>query len=105
MARRVHRQRFPGPRRQTTWVAPADQSFVAVSTGATVIVASFDAQANGMLAPTVIRNRGVLGIKLSSYGADLDVTGAYGIGVVSDAAFTAGVASVQGPWTDANWGG
>ena len=37
--------------------------------------------------------------------ADLVLAGAVGIGVVSLEAFTAGVASMPGPFSDADWGG
>jgi len=83
------------------WVAPADQNFVNVATGASGIIAS--------LTPgeslTVIRNRGLLMITPQSFAADVTLVGAVGICVVSSQAFAAGAASIPGPFTDADWGG
>ncbi len=53
---------------------------------------------------TIIRNRGFVQIT-SSLAADLDFTGAIGLGVVTSEAFAAGVASIPEPFTDADWGG
>ena len=108
--RRVARSRgFParrdGPRRQVTWIAPADQSYVSVSSGQKVIVGSFDPSAAGFAKPTVVRSRGLVSIKPTSIAASLTMSGAWGIGVVSQQAFAAGLASIPGPFTDAQWDG
>ncbi len=92
-------------RRKTTWVAPADQDVVSVSTGGASLVASFDASANAMLAPTIVRTRGIVSIFPQTFGADVQIGGAFGVCVVSDQAFAAGVASVPDPWDEAFWGG
>jgi len=54
---------------------------------------------------TIIRNRGVVVVKPQSFGADVDVLGAFGVGIVSAEAFAAGVASVPSPYLDADWAG
>ncbi len=94
-----------GARRLTTWVSPADQGFVAVTSGNKVIISSFAPSAFGIVRPTVVRSRGRVSIVPSSFAADLEVVGAFGMCVVSDQAFAAGVLSVPGPFTDAEWDG
>lgn len=54
---------------------------------------------------TVVRSRGFISIRPEAENADLEVTGAFGIGVVSAEAFTAGVASIPEPFSDGDWGG
>jgi len=100
-------RRFPsrGPRRKTTWVGPADQGFTAVASNTKVLIASFDAAAQGLVSPTLVRTRGVVSLKYGSYSADLDIVGAYGVAIVTDRAFAAGAASIPGPFTDAGWDG
>ena len=44
-------------------------------------------------------------MKPTSVAADVIMVGAFGLGVVMDRAFAAGVASVPGPFTDASWEG
>ena len=105
MAVRRRPLRTGGPKRQVTWVAPADQGFVSVGGGAKILVASFTPFAFGMVKPTVVRTRGEVSIKPSAFGVDVDIVGAYGMGVVSDQALAAGVTSIPGPWTDADWDG
>ncbi len=94
-----------GPRRLTTWVGPADQSLVNVATGSKTLVASFDAAASGLAKPTLIRTRGQVAYSPQSLAADITISGAFGVCVVSDRAFTAGAASIPGPFTDAGWDG
>ncbi len=102
---RHHQRGFTGPKRQVTWVGPADQGFTTVAAGTKVLVASFDPQAAGLPKPTVVRTRGDVSIIPDSAAADVRITGAYGLAVVSDRAFAAGVASVPGPFSDASWDG
>ncbi len=102
------RWRFPvgrSVRRKTTWVGPADQQFVSVATGASVIIASFDPQGAAMLAPTIVRTRGQISFRWNTTGADSTLSGAFGVGIVSDEAFAAGTASIPRPFDDADWGG
>ena len=54
---------------------------------------------------TIMRTRGFCSIQPQVFSADLDITGAIGIGVVTAEAFAAGVASIPEPFTDADWGG
>ena len=54
---------------------------------------------------TIIRTRGMITIFPTSFGADLNVVGAFGIGLVSAEAFAAGIASVPEPYADSDWGG
>ncbi len=83
-------------RRKSTWVGSADQGFIAVGGGASVINQSL-ALADG---ETVVRVRGVLSVKPSVYTADVDIVGAMGFALVSNQALAAGAASIPGPWTN-----
>jgi len=94
-----------GPRRQVTWIGPADQGYVAVASGAKVLVGSFDAAANGLEKPTVVRTRGEVSIIPSSTASDLSMVGAYGLAIVSDQAFGIGITAIPGPWSDPSWDG
>ena len=87
--------------RLTEWIGPADQGYVGVSAaGATIIgFLSFEEPL------TIIRTRGHISIQPGSFAADLNVVGAIGLGVVSTEAFTAGIASIPEPFSDADWGG
>ncbi len=98
-------RRSSGSRRQTTWVGPPAQGYVTVASTAKTLVGSFDPEASFMVAPTIVRTRGMVSFRLSSFAADLAIVGAVGVGVVSDRAFAAGAASIPGPFTDASWGG
>ena len=106
MARRIRGGGFArSARRQTTWIGPADQAYVSVGSNASVIIASFDAASNGLLKPTIVRTRGRVSWKPTVTSATLTVVGAYGVAVVTDAAFVAGAGSVPGPFTEAGWDG
>jgi len=54
---------------------------------------------------TIIRTRGLLTTLPQVFSADLNIIGAFGIGIVSDQAAAAGAASIPGPWTDKDWDG
>ena len=73
-----------GSRRQVTWIGPADQSFVSVSTGAKLLVASFDPNTAGLPKPTVVRTRGNVSVVPDATSADVSITGAYGLAIVFD---------------------
>jgi len=88
----------------STWVGPADQAFVAIGAGAKVIVASFDPAAAGLLSPTIIRTRGEVSVGSVATGST-EITGAYGMCIVTDTAFAAGAGSIPGPWSDSGWDG
>ena len=68
-------------------------------------MSSFDPSTNFMTKPTIVRTRGIVSVFPTSAAADLNIVGAVGMGIVSDQAFDAGVASMPEPMTDANWGG
>ncbi len=105
MAHPRSRFRTAGPRRQTTWVGPADQSYQAVASTNKVLIATFDPAANGLTKPTLIRTRGEVAYFNTTEGADSEIVGAYGVGVVSDQAVAAGIASIPGPWSAPEWDG
>ena len=98
--RNFHRG-FKQSARLTEWTGPALQSYVNVATTGATIVSSvaFEEPA------TVIRTRGRVSVAPQTFGADLEITGAIGMGIVTQEAFAAGVAAVPEPWTDADWGG
>ncbi len=99
------RTRTSSSRRQVTWVGSADQNYVAVATGANVILQSFDAFANGMEKPTITRVRGQVSVGPQAGSADLDIVGAWGMAIVSNQAFAAGQASIPGPFDEDGWDG
>ena len=76
-----------------------------VASGASVIISSFEPGANVMLAPTIVRTRGLVHIRPQTFGASLNVGGAFGVGIVSNEAFVAGTASIPRPFDDADWPG
>lgn len=87
--------------RLTQWIGPAVQGPVGVASGGATALA-FAAFTESQ---TVIRTRGVVSINPQAVSADVDITGAVGICVVSDEARVAGVASMPEPFTDGDWGG
>ena len=102
---RQHRG-FSGPKRQTQWIGPAVQSYVVLASGNKLIVSSFDSAASGLVRPTVIRTRGQVSVRpAAGVFGDIEVHGAYGVCIVNTDAFAAGVASIPGPVTDADWSG
>ncbi len=54
---------------------------------------------------TIVRTRGFVSLRVASVAADVDIVGAIGVGIVSTEAFTAGIASVPEPFSDADWAG
>ena len=103
----LRRSRFNsrGPRRQVTWISPADQGYLAVGANAKVLMASFDPVATGMEKPTIIRNRGELSVRPTSFASDAGIVGAYGMAIVSDQAAAIGITAIPGPFTEAEWDG
>jgi len=90
-----------GAKRKSQWVASADQGVVSLTSGASQIL-----QSNATLGTTtIIRTRGLISVAPSAVTADIDIQGAFGMGIVSDQAFAAGAGSIPGPWTDQDWGG
>ncbi len=96
-----------GARRKVTWVGPADQGYVAVADGAAAIIANFTPSIGvpSMAEPTIVRTRGEVSYRPQALSADIAIVGAYGLAVVSTAAFTAGIASIPTPWTEPSWDG
>ncbi len=92
-------------RRKSVWVGPADQGFINVGAGASVLVDSFIPDAAGMLRPTVARVRGQCALFPTVASADISITGAFGIAIVSAQAFVAGAGSIPRPFDDADWSG
>ena len=95
---------FPRSRskgRLTQWVGPAIQNYLAVASGGATLIFSFTPAE----AITIVRTRGFVSVKPEAVTADLDFTGAFGIGIVSEEAFNAGVGSMPEPFTDADWSG
>ena len=97
------RRAFPSSRssRLTQWIGLAIQGYQNVAGGGAILVASapFSEPA------TIMRTRGMLSIGPQNSAADVEVVGAFGVGIVSTEAFNAGVASIPEPFTDADWGG
>ena len=92
-------------KRKTVWVGTSTTVSVTVGAGLSVIHSSFDPQALAMLAPTVVRTRGIATFTPSAFGADSRIDGAFGLGIVSDEAFAAGAASLPRPFDDDDWPG
>ena len=94
-----------GPRRKTVWsVGPQEvdrnlTSSTAVLWSAGVVLAAAQEA-------TIVRIRGLVSATLLASAATGDgFFGAYGIGIVTTAAFTAGIASVPTPLTEEDWDG
>ena len=87
------------------WVGTATAAQVTVAIGTSVIHSSFDPAALSMLAPTLVRVRGNVTVFPSAFSTDSIWEGAYGLGIVSDEAFTAGAASLPRPHDDDDWPG
>jgi len=85
-------------------VAPANQAGVAVPSATSVIIASFIPFSFGMNQPTIVRSRGEVHV-FPVGGADLSMTGAFGMCIVSADALAAGTGSIPRPFDDADWGG
>ena len=89
-------------RRKTEWSVYDPSGFTSVATGGATITSGLLFEDPG----TIVRTRGEITIApVTNFAADLDITGAFGIGLVSAEAFAAGVASVPEPYTDSDWGG
>ncbi len=87
--------------RLTQWVGPAAQAYVAVANGGATLVSSIPFEE----AVTLVRTRGYVSIIPAAFSADVNITGAVGVGVVTAEAFAAGVASIPEPFSDGDWGG
>ncbi len=87
---RPHRS-FGGKRsaRLTQWIGPAAQDYVNVAAGGATLLGSAPFEE----AATIMRTRGQVSIIPQAVSADVAIAGAFGIGIVSQEAFAAGVAS------------
>ena len=94
------------PRRKTSWIIGPDQALIASFTSAGSRLWSLGVQ-TGLDANTIVRIHGEYTLSLSavtSIGDHFAAVG-LGIGLCTDEAFAAGVASVPGPLTDHDWDG
>jgi len=93
-------------RRKTGWgQGPGGSTNTVISASSKVIVGSGVASVSEAFL-TVVRIRGNLQIILTAHNTDADgYTGAFGIGKVTDDAFSIGATAMPGPVTDADWGG
>jgi len=105
MARRAFPVRSRSAKRKTVWIGTAIQSDVALASSVSLIVSAFSPVDLGALKPTVVRSRGLFSVWPTAFGADLDFSGAYGLGIVSDEAFVAGQGSIPRPFDDDDWPG
>ncbi len=102
MARRPHRSfQMQRSSRLTQWLGPAFQGYVSVASGGATLIstATFEDPV------TLMRSRGMVSITPTAVSADLDLVGAFGVGIVSAEAAAAGVASMPEPYSDSDWGG
>ena len=105
MARRFSARQVRSARRKTVWIGTSSTVSLNIAAAASVIHSSFAPDVLAMLAPTVARVRGVFKVFPQVFSADLEYSGAYGLCIVSDEAFTAGAASIPRPHDDDDWGG
>ncbi len=92
-----------GSKRMTSWIGPADQGFIAVAADGASIISSISS--GNVDTGTVVRSRGEVGIVPASFAADVEIVGAYGIGIVSTQAFGIGITAIPHPFTDSDWDG
>ena len=72
-----------------------------VAAGGATLLSAITFEAPG----TIVRARGIIAIKLQTYAADVEINGAFGVGLVSREAFDIGITAVPEPFMDADWGG
>ena len=94
------------PKRLVSWVGSANQGYTAVGAGAKIIQQSFPLDAS-VFAPdaTIVRTRGMYSVRPQAYSAQLDIIGAFGMGIVSDESFAVGASAMPGPWSNPEWEG
>ena len=100
---RRHMQHPRGPRRQTNWFASVvntDHSTLAADTTLLDQVFTGFSEVN-----TVTRIRGLLSVATDQNAANETPFGAIGFGIVTAEAVAAGVGSIPGPYSNANWDG
>ena len=105
MARRRGFQPRTGARRKTAWTV-GPQEVDRTLTSSTAVIWSAGVILTNEPEVTIVRTRGIITATLEVVAAIGDgFFGAVGIGVVTSAAFTAGVASVPTPLTEEQWDG
>ena len=105
MTRFPRRQVTGAAKRQVTWVGPADQGYISVTGNSKVLIGSLSPTASGIGKPTVVRTRGQVSVKPTTYAADIETVGAFGIAIVSAQAFGIGITAIPGPFIDSDWDG
>ncbi len=93
---RPHRSFGSKSARLTQWSGPADQGYIVVGGGASVLLSSLSPEAP----LTVIRTRGWCSFKPTDPSVNGEFRGAYGLMVVSNEALGIGVTAIPGPWDD-----
>jgi len=103
MARRLQSPIRQGPRRLTSWAGGPDGLDIEFSgDGASLGTNGFLFTTSG----TIVRIRGLFSARLESSTAAGDgFRGAFGLGMVTQAAFNAGVASLPHPFDEVDWDG
>ena len=98
--------RTSGPRRQTSWGAGTGGTTIGSlsATGKAVVGAGLALAVEDHA--TLVRTRGHLALQLAAATAAGDgFIGAFGVGIVTDEAFAAGIAAIPGPLTAPDWEG
>ena len=95
------RGRSDGNRRQTEWSGLAAQGYVGVADAGATLVSSISFAE----VATLIRHRGTISLQVTTPGADEDIVGAFGMGMVSSEALAVGVTAMPEPFSDSDWGG
>ena len=90
-----------GQKRLTAWSGLAAQGYVFVADAGATLLSSIDFETSG----TIVRARGQISIQPTSFAADENIVGAFGVGVVSVEARAVGVTAIPEPFSDADWGG
>ncbi len=106
MARRSGFSHLSGRKRTTTWslgTGGVTQQAI-ITTGKTLLGSGIVLVTEDTA--TIVRTHGYFWAGVQQASAALDgFIGAFGIGLVSDQAFAAGIASIPTPFTDAEWDG
>ncbi len=101
MARGRGRSFARGPSRKTDWIGWANTPMTAITGNTKTLFAELE-----FTQPeTIVRTRGQLIIGLQTGAADIEVNGAVGMAIVSEAAAATGAGAIPGPWTDNDWDG
>ncbi len=88
-----------GSRPNRSWSGLVSASATSVPPASKVLVGTF-ALSVPSIDETILRTRGVLGVRSDQVAAEESQFGAFGLMVVTDVAAAAGIASIPGPGTD-----